>query len=122
MTSQLIRIHKYKVALGSLSSSQKTFIESIEGQDIFVDLDVEGKGFVSQQVFVKEMTKLPRKEAFESAFDMKDFNRDGMLSAKEIQDAFDLVGVDKERSAKFFKQVDTNKDGKISKAEFMKMV
>ncbi|XP_033726993.1 calcium-binding protein SPEC 1A-like [Pecten maximus] len=100
----------------------KKKISDDEVKDMFLDLDVDRQNHVTQTVFVKEMSKLPRQEAFQHAFDMQDYNRDGYLGVDEIKVALDMVGVSEERAMKFFKQVDSNKDGTISRKEFMKMV
>ncbi|XP_021345617.1 calmodulin-like [Mizuhopecten yessoensis] len=101
---------------------RKKDVSDVEIKDMFFDLDVDGKNFVNQVVFVKEMSRAPRRQAYEAAFDMKDFNRDGKLGQDEITNAFQIVGVKDELVKKFFKEVDINKDGYISKTEFMKMV
>ncbi|XP_060066144.1 uncharacterized protein LOC132546449 [Ylistrum balloti] len=88
-------------------------------KEIFKDLDVNGEVRVSHDVFVKEMSKLPRRLAFDSMFNMKDYNRDGFLCVDEIKDLYDLVNVKKEV---FERLLDKDGDDKISKEEFMALV
>lgn len=100
--------------------SKKVTDDEITG--MYVELDVDGKQYITQKVFTQEMGKKPRKLAFESSFNIRDVNRDGRLSYDEVQSALRQCQVKDEDMQKFFKDVDADKDGFISKVEFMKMV
>ncbi|KAF7257688.1 hypothetical protein EG68_05267 [Paragonimus skrjabini miyazakii] len=56
----------------------------------------------------------------EEEFNSVDTDKDGFLNKAEIGTCLEKFGFKKERAAEFIKVFDLNKDGKISKDEFMK--
>jgi Ca2+-binding EF-hand superfamily protein len=77
---------------------------SFAADDQFLTIDKNKDGKINKQEYM---------DAVEGTFNKCDLNKDGILTKDEIK------LIEKLEAGKFIKEVDTNKDGKISKQEFL---
>ncbi|CAL8089697.1 unnamed protein product [Calicophoron daubneyi] len=64
-------------------------------------------------------TDLDLKHVLEESFDTIDLNHDGFLSQDEVSAALEKLGLNRSRAWAFIKKFDVDRDGKISKQEFV---
>ena len=88
-----------------------------DAQKIFGSMDINKDGFVSRAEFVERMLEQGFRETDINALvDLTDENRDGTLSLKEIVTAATPTEAD---AQKVLSAMDINKDGFVSRAEFV---
>lgn len=77
---------------------------SIAAEDLFSKIDKSKDGKISKQEYM---------DAVEATFNKYDLNKNGVLTKEEIK------LIEKIEADKFIKDLDSNKDGKISRKEYI---
>ena len=91
--------------------------------DIMISLDKNCNGFIDYSEFLvaaADKNKLLNEESLKMAFEMMDFDGNGVIERQELKKVFqNTEQKDEELWNKIFLEVDLDKDGSISYFEFV---
>lgn len=91
-------------------------------QKLFEYLDTNNSGTIDYSEFLVAVTDFHYQNAyqyFEEAFEHFDIDNNGFITFREVEM---FLEIEEEQAQKIFNEVDTNRDGNISKKEFVEIL